>query len=427
MRPDFLSIWLSTLAMGFPLWAQSAEWSAQPEISLKTGYNDNIRLTTAPHDSVWETSLRPSVKFGVAKENQGLSGDASFSIRRFTGGSGRESSNVLDREDYHLDSVAYHNTERDSFSARLNFTRDSTLDTELDETGEVVPNRATRTSLALGPSWTRALDERTLFSLNSSLTTVSFTDEPENTRLVEYDAYAFSSSLSRQFTSRIRGTVSASYSSFRPETNIDSDTINLQAGISRNFSETLSTSWLAGWRETTTDSFAAEGYCIGADPDASFPDCTGSIFPPVVTEYSSEENKNTGSVFSVNIKKLLETGQLMASLSRTTRPNSDGELLDTTRLVLAGEHRFTEKLSSNLRIEYNEREVIVNRLGRESDQSSKNLFRVQPRVSWKWQREWVISGQYEYAKNENELSQTATRNAFYLTLNYRPTKISISR
>ena len=77
------------IALVAPLSVQAAEWSAEPKISLRTGYNDNIRLTAADHDSVWETALSPSVRFGVAKENQGLSGDAGFAIRRFSGGSGR--------------------------------------------------------------------------------------------------------------------------------------------------------------------------------------------------------------------------------------------------------------------------------------------------------------------------------------------------
>ena len=55
------------ITLALPMSVQAAEWSAEPKISLRTGYNDNIRLTTADHDSVWETALRPSVKFGVAK------------------------------------------------------------------------------------------------------------------------------------------------------------------------------------------------------------------------------------------------------------------------------------------------------------------------------------------------------------------------
>jgi hypothetical protein len=123
----------------------------------------------------------------------------------------------------------------------------------------------------------------------------------------------------------------------------------------------------------------------------------------------------------------METGSLSAALSRSTNPGSNGELLDTTRLILSGAHRFTETLSSSLTVEYNERETIVNRFGGELSLNDRTLLRIRPKVSWRWSREWELSGQYEYAENENQFSQKARRNAAYLTVSYRPTKIYVSR
>jgi len=245
--------------LAFPLPTQAAEWSAEPSISLRTGYNDNIRLTTADHDSVWETTLTPAVKFGVAKEHQGLFGGASASIRRFSGGSGRESSSTLDREDYHLNTNAYHKTPRNVFKANLNYTRDSTLDSELDETGNVIDVRATRERITLGPSWEAMLTEKTRLKLGYQYTDVSFSDDPGITDLVKYNYDVFSSALIHQLTARNQGTLSASYSRYQPDTDLDSDTLSLQAGISRNFSETLVASFLAGVRRTTSDQYT--GIC----------------------------------------------------------------------------------------------------------------------------------------------------------------------
>lgn len=397
----------------FPLSIQAAEWSAEPRISLRSGYNDNVRLTTADHDSVWETALTPAVKFGVAKENQGLFGNAFASIRRFSGGSGSESSNILDREDYHLQTNAYQNTQRDSLKANLNYTRDSTLDSELDETGQVIENRATRERLTLGPSWTRTLNEQTQLTLDYQYTTVSYTDAPKVTDLVGYDYDVFSSSLVRQFSPRIQGTLSASYSSYEPDTGFNSETINIQAGLSRNFSETLVASFLAGRRETTSDTLTGTGFVIGGIP--------------VPTGTTKDELDTSGSVYSASISKILETGSISASLSRAASPSSDGELLETTQLILSGEHKFTETLRSTLRVQYSKNETIVNSIGRETDQTDETFFRVMPKVSWRWRREWELAGEYEYAENEDRFSNTATRNAFYLTLSYIPTKLYISR
>jgi len=398
--------------------SQAAEWSAEPSISLRTGYNDNVRLTQLPHDSVWETALRPGVRFGVAKEHQGLFGKASASIRRYYGGSGRESSSVLDREDYFLKTNAYHNTLRNSFRVNLDYTRDSTLDSELDDTGNVIEERATREKITLAPSWITSLNETTRLDLRYQYTDVSFSDDPGVTDLVKYNYDVFSSSLVHQLSPRTQATLSASYSRYQPDTNLDSDTTSIQAGLSRNLSETITASFLAGIRETKSDSIT--GTCIL--PGFTFPNCLLGI-----QSTGTKENKNTGAVYSFNINKTLETGALGMAISRSSNPNSDGELLDTTRYILSGEYRFTETLRSSLRAEYTENEIIVNRAGLEPDQNKQSFFRVRPKLSWRWQREWELAGEYEYAENDDYNSRTATRNAFYLTLTYRPTKLYVSR
>ena len=73
-------------------------------------------------------------------------------------------------------------------------------------------------------------------------------------------------------------------------------------------------------------------------------------------------------------------------------------------------------------------ETIASATAGLNDRDDRTLYRIVPRVSWRWSREWEISGQYEYAeKDEDNESGTATRNAVYLTLSYRPHKLFISR
>jgi len=419
-----LSGCLPAIALVLSLPTQAAEWSLEPRIFLKTGYNDNTRLTTAIHDPVWETKLSPSVIFGVEKANQGLFGDIGFAIRRFAGGSGRESSRALDREDYHLETKAYHQTRRDIFRGNINYTVGNALEAELDETGNVVPNSATRNRFILSPSWSRTLSDQLRLNLGYQFSTVTYSDDPGISNLVESRSTGFSSSLVRQFTPRTQGSLSASTSSFKPETGSASSTTNIQAGLSRNFSETLSASFLAGLRETTSDTFT--GFCIGGSPESggTLQSCRasgGSYFPT-----AGATLKNSGAVFSTSITKTLKAGSISASLSRSSNPSSSGEILDTTRLTLSGEHRFTEILRSSLTIEYNERETIVDSVGLPV-QGKRTLLRIRPVITWQWSREWELVGEYDYMRNTNVLSANAIRNALYFSLNYRPTKISLSR
>lgn len=427
MRPAQLPPWIPAFLLLLSLPAQAAEWLIEPTTSLRSGYNDNIRLDTLPEDAVWETALTPSVRFGVAKEDRGLFGKASASIRRFSGGSGRNSSSALDREDYHFDTDAYYGTERNRFSGLVNYTQDSTLDSELDQTGQVISSRATRNRITLGPRWIHTLNEITQLDLSYNYTTVSYSDDPGVQDLIEYDYQQFSAALVRQLTPRLQGTLSTAYSSYQPDSGFDSDTTNIQAGLSRSFSDTLSVSWLAGYRQTTSDTLIATGFCIGADPGAKFPGCKGGS--PVQTGTAKDSIDNSGSVFSANITKLLERGELSASLSRSSNPSSDGELLDTTRLILAGEHKFSEKLRSSLFIEFSNAETI-SRVSNSTSKTDENFFRIRPKLIWKWHQNWQWAAEYEYVENEDNRNSdggTARRNAFYLTLSYQHPKISISR
>jgi len=416
------------MALAIVLPCRSAEWSIEPRLDLTAGYNDNIRLTTADHDSVWETAVTPRVKFGTAEENWGLHGNARASVRRFFGGEGREDNDLLDREDYYFKTDAYHRGERSEFTGLIDLARDSTLDSELDDTGNVVDDRATRFRKTISPGWSYSLTELMRVNANYSFTAVDFSDDPGVDDNIEYDYHVFSGSLTRQFTPKVQATLSSSYSMYQPETNFDSNTLSVQIGIRRNFTETLTTDWLAGMRRTESDTgeLAPSGFCVGADPGAKFPNCTGGF--PVVTgvDVVKDDDTDTGTVFSASITKLLESGKLSLSANRTSTPSSDGELLDTTRFIFNGEHRFTETLRTSLRAEYSNIEVIAR--ASLNPRGDRDLYRIIPRISWRFQREWEIAGQYEYAKEEQDnVSKDATRNAVYLTLSYRPDKLYISR
>ena len=93
------------------------------------------------------------------------------------------------------------------------------------------------------------------------------------------------------------------------------------------------------------------------------------------TGTDTDETNNTGATYAASITKTLERGSLGASLTRIATPSGDGQLLDTTRLALTGEHRFTELLRSNLTVEYYNRDTIVNASGTgNSDTNTRNFF-----------------------------------------------------
>ena len=425
--------YLPVIAILLSVPAHAAEWTAEPDISLRSGYNDNVLLVTGPHTSVWETDLSASTKFGVARENQGLFGDAGVIIRRFSGGSGRESSDLLDREDYFFNTDAYHQTERNVFRGNIDFIRDSTQDSEVNETGSFTNVYATRIRKTLGASWARTLTERMSLDLGYQYNNVSFADDPGQIDLIPYKFNQLTASLNYQLTPRTVGIFQSTGSIYKPDTGLNSDTLNFQVGLNSAFSETIDLSILAGYRQTNSDSLFLTGFCIGANPGASFPDCDGGI--PIATGTDQDTTKTSGSVYNASITKRLEKGSLSAVISRTQTPDLNGRLLDSNQLRLNGVYRLTEMLQSSLGIQYSENETIVNVFGRDANDTvirelknaKEKYFSITPRISWRFLREWRLSGEYQYVKRKDRLENTASRNAVYLTLSYVPTKLSISR
>jgi opacity protein-like surface antigen len=426
------TFWAAVFVSVISFQAQAAEWTAEPRISLLSGYNDNYLLTTQPHSSVWEADLIASSKFGVAKENQGLFGNAKIVAKRFWGGSGQESSDLLDREDYFFNADAYHQSERNVFRGNIDYIRDSTTDYEVEE-GITTNVYATRILKKAGASWARTLTERMSVDLGYQYNNTSFADDPGDSDLTPYKFNVLTASLNYQITPRTTGILQGAGSSYKPDTNFNSNTWNLQAGLSSAFTETIDGSILAGYRKTTSDTLFFTGFCIGANPGASFPDCDGGI--PVRTGSEKGETKTNGTVYSASVSKRLEKGLLSATLSRTATPNLNGQLLDSTKLRLNGIYRLTEMLTSRLSIQYSENEAIVSEAGRDSNDAliqeqfnrKQKSFSITPRISWRFLREWRLAGEYQYVKNKNRLQNTASRNAVYLTLSYVPTKFSISR
>ncbi len=326
---------------------------------------------------------------------------------------------ILNREDYHLNTDAFHNTLRDSFKANLDYTRDSTLDSELDETGNVIQDRATRERLALGPSWTRTLTELTRLELAYQYSNVEYSDDP-GANLVDYKYH-----VDFCLTATPADPAHAGHAGSAATAAIDRIPTLIPTPCRCR----------PACREISVKHWWPHSWSVSAKRHQTPSSAPFVLAPigPLYQRYSSRPageyaSRTTSAVYSASITKTLETGSLGASLSRSSSPGGNGELLDATRLALTGDYKLSETFSTSLRIEYTENETIVSRGGAVApNQDKETFFRVTPRASWRWRREWELAGEYQYAENDDPTAGKATRNAVYATLTYRPVKISVSR
>ena len=109
----------------------AAEWKIDPTVAFRAGYNDNIRLTIDDEVSSAEVRLSPSAVFSVVTPTSGVSGNLRFDFRRF------EDDSDLDDNNVRFVTSSYHRMERSELGLDLDFIKDTTLDSQLENTGLV--------------------------------------------------------------------------------------------------------------------------------------------------------------------------------------------------------------------------------------------------------------------------------------------------
>ena len=384
----------------------AAEWKIDPTIAFRTGYNDNILLSIDDEVSSAEARLSPSAVFSVATPSSGISGDLRFDFRRF------EDDSNLDDNNVRFLTSSYHRMARSKLGLDLSFIKDTTLDSQLENTG-LVFERTTRHAVNAGPNWTYSLDERTQARFGYTYSDVRYNDTGE-TGFVDYHVNRGQALLRRVLNARTESSITLSHSQTSNDNQVDSKNTNLQAGGSYRFSETLSASLFAGVRRTEVD----------FSQSSLIPIFSGDIIIGFIPLTEDISRSDWGYTFSGSLSKDFLRGQTGLSTSRDISNDINGIPIEVTRVRWNNLYRFSEILSGNLNLEYYKSETNNNA----RNNLNRDYYQVEPRFNWDFQQFWRISGSYRYRKQTfDNTGDDATQNAAYLTLTYRWPRIAISR
>ena len=409
----------------------AAEWSIEPSISLREEYNDNIRFTTSPHPGVWQSRLSPSLSLSSKTEVSEVSGLAQLSINRYAG-----DPQVEDRNDQLFSLLTRLQSERNTWAMNASYKQDSTAESERIATG-VVQVRTQRTALSLSPSWTRTLTERSSFKLDYNYQEVKY---DEHINLNDYTSQRVGGALQYQLSERDQVTVSANYSVveyapiIRQLTGVsvlsisppiislgsgadalvnESSTSSVQAGVTRQFSETLRGSLSLGRRSTVS---SASHACTS---------CFTTGFTPINTFTS--ETSGSGSSFSATLEKTFDAAKVSGFASRDANPSGSG-LVETDRFGVSLNRNLTEKLTGYFdAIAYRTKYIGVTAPG-------SRYYTVEPKLNWRFTERWTLDAGYRYARyepdsdaNSTAVADAITSNAVYLNLAYNWPKMAVSR
>jgi hypothetical protein len=381
----------------------------EPSVALRTEYNDNINLTTAPHPSVWGVILSPDVKFSGTTEALNVTGGLRFNFNRYFGEQG------LDTNDHILTLRSTYKAERDVLGLNIDSIEDSTLISELSDTG-VVLARDQRRQLAINPSWTRSLTETISITTTYSYTDVDYANNVE-TGLIDYRDQTATVGLGYKPGERDLVTVAGYYDRYETKPGLSvANTYGVEVGYDRAFSETLHGSLSVGSRKTRSSTERQALICNGFI-------LAGICFGNVITVTSVTKANTTGYIFAANLDKQWETARLSGALSRSINPSGVGTLVQTDHLGLTWTQQWSPTVNSSA-----SGGLYKSQYGGNVAGSNSRYYTVEANVGWRLTEWWTLSGGYSYRRALYEGSQASpSANVAYLVLSYAWPKLSVSR
>jgi hypothetical protein len=397
---DILVLTATTMSL-----SHAAEWKIDPRVDLRAGYNDNIRLTTDDELSSPEIDLGAGSLFSYETPTSGISGDLDLEVRRYTDES------ELNDEIGRLGIASFHNMERSQLGFNVDVIKDTTLDSQLEETG-VAFQRIDRWRYSLNPTWRYSLDERTSMELGYTYSDTNY-DNNDNSNYSDYTTNGGEISLSRILSPRATGSITASYTRTKNDADIEATYSGVQAGAQYRFSETLTGSIFAGVRRSE----------IKATQNTFIPILDENNNIILVPVSNGTQDDDLGYTFSGIVQKDFLRGSTSFSARQEISNSISGIPLQVTRFGWNNLYRFTEILSGELLLSYYQSEA-ANGVGNRD----RNYYQIEPRFNWRLKQFWTLSGSYRYREQTfDATNDDAVQNAAYLTLRYNWPRIAISR
>ena len=389
---------------------EAAEWVAEPSVSLREEYNDNIRLTNANHDSVWGTELEPQLKLSRKSALWDLYAIGKIRAERYSGQDG------LDTTDSFLDIGTKRTYERGNWEATASLINDTTLQNELlDFDTGITINQIDREQQKYRLSGSYLFTEANWVEVWVDYSSLDY-DDGEQFGLLDYDVIAPGVRIIHQYSPKTQffGILNHSKVDYDTTTELESKTNSLQIGSAYDITETWSISASVGGRKTTTSDIAPTGeYTVI------------SIFPlRVEPVLAPRERDSTGLVYSVDLTHELETGYLKLSGSRSVTPSSTGTDSDSTTVSLDVLQRFSPKLSAKLFASYYQSRTV----GDITTGTDIDRYRISPSLAWHLDEAATLNVGYIYTRVERKSNNTETdSNAAYINFSYDWPRIAVSR
>lgn len=405
MRCSSLSLNLSLgllgkllLAMLFyavqPTGTWAAEWSVLPSIGVKGVYNDNLLMTPLPHDETYGYWISPAAEFAGKTERLEVKGRVASDFVTYYGGKETQFTNIF------LPLTMRYKTETDLLEFNGGYTRDNTLQGELDTTGLIL-RFTQRNQITTSPAWTRSLTEK--LSIQTSLQFSDTTyDRGPGVSLVDYQTFGGSGGVLYNLTEQDQVQLNGTYVRFRTLNSpsaFRADIPGISLSLSHAFTESLTGSISGGPRFLSTTSQVSG---------------------------SSITSRDTVWIFGGSIQQRLESTTLQLSAARNVAPSGLGLLITSDRLSTIVTHDLNEAVTASF-------DASVFQVSGAGSSSLSIGFPDQryasatPKISWKFAEWWRAELSYTYRWGRgSDTTPDVTSNGTMFTITYYPPKLALS-
>jgi hypothetical protein len=370
----------------------AAEWSADPSLGVKGVYNSNLLLFNG-NNEVWGYWVSPGLKFKGSTESLEVEGSAKSDFVQYVGSTDRSLTNL-----YFPLRTSYRH-DRYTFGFEGGFTRDNTLQSELQQTGLVL-GFTQRSLWNAMPSFTVGITERLSWKSSYQFTDAQYQDGIRF-GLVNYQVQGGTTGLIYNLSERDQVQLTGEYTSFiRQSVGLDSTYYGAQGGWTHDFGRQLTVSISGGPRFVTSTQDVSGG------------------------SLSAHE---TVWVYRGTLRKVFERATIQIDGSSEVNPSGFGRLLKTDRAGASLFHNLTETVTASLNGSVYFVSAVVTDPSIDSFPEQR-YSSVSPSLSWKFSQWWTLDVSYSYSERVvDSLNQWNFSNSTFVMLTYGGPKWSVSR
>ncbi|MEA3348499.1 MAG: hypothetical protein U9Q39_05485 [Pseudomonadota bacterium] len=371
------------------------DFTFNPTLQFRGEYDDNLNFDNDNEKSDWLGVFIPSLKAAWQTPRLDIKGSAEAEIRRFCS----ESQFDDEYQRYKIES-SYQLFERLTLEAGGSYIKDSTLDSELEETG-IVEDLYGRDHYTLDAGARYQLGERIFSSLNYSYGDTSY-DSPDD---IDYDSHSVVGSISCLFRNQ-RDQVFLQPSYYRYESDISKvDNYSLSLGWNRSLSEKLTLSCYLGLRYTDTE-YNYHYYVPVFDPS------DGTINWQKRKETISEGD--VGGTADISLSGKTETLNYKLSYNRDLSYTSTGSPIDRDRFTGSIKWTMSQRLKSGF-----DAGLYFSKANDDYNDEDSTYFYLHPYISYRLMENHHLQLHYRYARTKDKTlaeNDSYDRNRVWLAL-----------